>query len=400
MPCETVKQIMAQFEYGGLTDAKDKEQLNQVLAQCFVSPPESTKPYFDRIGTENFRLIRTAGQLAGGLALLPMGQWWQGRRVSMTGIASVGIAPEHRGSGAAIALLQLMLKELHANGVPISVLYPATQRLYRKAGYEQSGSSCGWKVSTANIQLRARSLPIYPVEASDRKQFEPLYQQKAQINSGNLDRHVAVWQEILEADSKKPLYAYFVGEKSHPQGYIIFQQNRVKQDAVLDIRDWVALTPAAANSLWTFIADHRSQLTVARWCSGAIDPLTLFLPEQIVKSWFAKYWMLRIVDVRQALQQRGYPTHLQLELHLQIEDDVLGENNGSFILSVAEGKGTVTLGGKAEMKLHIRGLAPLYTGFFSPYQLQLAGYLDATESALAIATQLFGGSSPWMPDFF
>jgi len=37
---------------------------------------------------------------------------------------------------------------------------------------------------------------------------------------------------------------------------------------------------------------------------------------------------------------------------------------------------------------------------FTPHQLQLAGQLDATETALSAATQLFAGASPWMLDFF
>ena len=35
-----------------------------------------------------------------------------------------------------------------------------------------------------------------------------------------------------------------------------------------------------------------------------------------------------------------------------------------------------------------------------PYQLQLTGQLQVTETALSVATQMFAGSSPWMPDFF
>nr|WP_084786350.1 sterol carrier protein domain-containing protein [Mastigocladopsis repens] len=69
-------------------------------------------------------------------------------------------------------------------------------------------------------------------------------------------------------------------------------------------------------------------------------------------------------------------------------------------LSVANGCAEVTSGGKGEMKLDIRGLAPLYTGLFTPQQLQFAGQLDATQTAMSAATQIFAGASPWMADFF
>ncbi|MDF5731553.1 MAG: sterol carrier protein domain-containing protein, partial [Rhizonema sp. PD38] len=57
-------------------------------------------------------------------------------------------------------------------------------------------------------------------------------------------------------------------------------------------------------------------------------------------------------------------------------------------------------GGNGELKLDIRGLAPLYTGLFTPHQLQLMGKLDATPTALSVATQIFAGLSPWIADFF
>jgi predicted acetyltransferase len=76
------------------------------------------------------------------------------------------------------------------------------------------------------------------------------------------------------------------------------------------------------------------------------------------------------------------------------------ENNGQFVLTVSGGRGEVTRGGKGELQLDVRALAPLYTGLFTPYQLQLTGQIVATDDALTVATQLFTGSEPWMPDKF
>jgi len=81
-----------------------------------------------------------------------------------------------------------------------------------------------------------------------------------------------------------------------------------------------------------------------------------------------------------------------------LDRSYLEANCGKFILSVANGRGEVTRGGTGEMKLDVRGLAPLYTNLFTPQQLQRSGYLQAT--SIATATALFTNSSPWMPDFF
>lgn len=389
-----------QLEYATLSHTESIKQFASILEQCFISIAGSEEIYINRIGVDNFRIIHQEQQVVGGLGTLLMGQWWGGVRVPMTGIAAVGIAPEYRGSGCAIALLQHTLKELYTQGVPISVLYPATQRLYRKAGYEQGGSLCVWEVNTDSIQIREQPLPLQAVVPTNYTIFDNLYQQRAKFIHGYLDRHQAIWQGLVQLDSQETVYAYLIGAKEQPEGYIIFTQQRTDNGVILQVRDWVMTTKAAVQTFWSFIANHRSQIERVRWKSSVIDSLTLLLPEQTAKIWQQKRWMLRVVDVCKALEARGYPLGIETELHLQVEDDLLTANNGKFILSVANGRGEVTKGGKGELQLNIRELAPLYTSLFTPQNLQLLGKLEITDTALVAATQIFAGTSPWFADFF
>ena len=84
--------MIHEFTYGKLADETEKRQLGQIIEQCFIGSPSNTEPYLNRIGVENFRVIRQAKEVVGGLGLLPMGQWYGGVCVPMTGIAAVGIA--------------------------------------------------------------------------------------------------------------------------------------------------------------------------------------------------------------------------------------------------------------------------------------------------------------------
>lgn len=383
------------FEYGTISESEDIQKLGNILDQCFNISPEDSKVYFQRIGLENFRVIRQGKQILGGLAILQMGQWFGGECVPMAGIAAVGVAPEHRGSGAALELLRQSLREIYERGLPISTLYAATQRLYRKVGYEQGGSRCFWEMPTNSIQQSDRSIPMQPVIPL-RDQFHKLYHQQAKVTNGHLARNQAIWEEVI----KQPTYAYLIGKETQPEGYIIFSQRQENHSNLIQIHDWVLLTATAMRRFWTFISDHRSQIEKVQWRNSTIDFLTLMLPEQTAKIIYSKHWMLRVVNVCLALEKRGYSQQLEAQLHLEICDDLIAENNGNFILTVANGRGEITKGGKGELQLHINGLSPLYTGLFTPYQLQQTGYLQATEKALSVATQMFAGSLPWMPDFF
>jgi len=391
--------MMYEFTYGKLADEAEVQRLGQIIAQCFIASPKENEKYLKLIGVENFRVVRQATQIVGGLAMLPMGQWYGGVNVPMTGIAAVGIAPEHRGSGAAIALMQNVVRELHSSGIPISVLYPATQRLYRKAGYEQGGSHCGWEIPTQSIQIGEQPLPAIPVPL-DNFEWQKLYQQQAKSNNGNLERHQSIWQRLIQSSEKETVYAYLLGSSDQPQGYITFHQRRGENDSYLVVRDWAILTTTAAKSFWAFLAKHRSIVDKVQWRGSVVESLSLLLPEQTLDPEFVRRWLLRIVSVEKALSARGYPPGIESELHLEVHDDLLEANRGKFILSVANGRGETTRGGRGEMKLDVRGLAPLYTNLFTPLQLQRSGYLEATETAIATATALFTNSFPWMPDFF
>lgn len=392
--------MIANPDFGTVSNPEEAQRLGEILSQCFNDSPSNWPFYSNTIGLDNFRVLRRDNQVVCGLAIYQMGEWFGGQSVPMAGLAAVGVPPEYRGTGTAVELLTHTLQELYAKGVPLSTLYAATQRPYRKVGYEQGGTFSMWEISTDSIHLSERTLPVQPVIPVRHEVFHDLYHQQAKVTNGYLDRNQAIWEQAIKPPKEEVVYAYLIGSEAQPEGYIIFIQRQEDNGNLIVIRDWVVLTAAARRRFWTFLADHRSQVKKVRWRSSSVDPLTLLLPEQTADLHHTERWMLRVIDVSKALEQRGYPLGVETELHLEVQDDLLPENNGKFVLSVSQGRGEVTKGGKCDLKLDVRGLAPLYTGLFTPHQLQLAGQLEATQTALSAATQMFAGQEPWRPDFF
>ncbi|MDB9313679.1 sterol carrier protein domain-containing protein [Spirulina sp. CS-785/01] len=110
-------------------------------------------------------------------------------------------------------------------------------------------------------------------------------------------------------------------------------------------------------------------------------------------------WMLRVINVPLALEMRPYPP-VDAELHLDVGDDLLADNQDRFILQVSGGKGEVKRGGRGDLHLPIRSLSPLFTGFFSASQLARMGQLEGTEAAIATAQFLFHCDRPSLADIF
>jgi predicted acetyltransferase len=393
---------MRDFDYGSPSSPAEIEALSEIIIRAFAGSPERIATYVKRLGVDNFRVARSGGAVAGSLGIYFMGQWFGGKRIPMAGIAAVGVMPEHRGTGVASELMVRAIKELHAAGIPLSTLYPSTQRLYRKVGYEQAGHRSLIALDAATIGLNERTTPMHAVDPSQHQILHQVYQDRAQMTCGNLDRNPEIWRRVVERGSDtERVYASLVGSRDRPEGYIVFTQPRRKSGYDLSIEDLVALTPGAARRLLTFIGDHRSEAHEVVWAGPLKDPLLCVLPEQDYRIRHVERWHLRILNLPEALARRGYPdVERDEELDLEVRDELLPSNDGRFQLRVSSGRGEVTRGGRGDMKLDIGGLAPLFTGFFTPFELASVGLLEATPAALASAARIFAGPEPWMPDAF
>lgn len=357
-----------------------------------------------REGAENVRLIRRGGSLAGGLAVRPMGQWFGGRSVPMTGIRCVAIAPEHRGGGAASVLMQAVMTELYEQGVALSTLYPATQPVYRRVGYERAGVRLQYRLPVRTLRVRDREVTMRPIEPADHPAVKECYDVHAQRAAGNLDRGAFLWRRVLDPPPwVMHVRGYLIEGESGVEGYIVcveHDRGHSQHAQELGILDLVALTPRAGRRLLTFLSDHFSMCKSATWFGAPTDPLMLLLPDHQYAVVQRRDWMVRLIDVRRALEARGYPEGLRAELHLEVADDVLPGNQGRVVLDVSDGRGRVSAGGRGDLRVDVRGLASLFTGYVSAFGLRTCGYLSGEEKYLPVADAIFAGPAPWMPDMF
>ena len=386
------------------TDDQEAGDFARLACQALFFQPDDFDSWIKAEMLGNVRLARVNGKLAGGLVRQPMGQWFGGKSVPMAGIRMVAVAPEHRGGGIGARLMRATLEELHRDGVPLSTLYPATQPLYRRQGYEQAGTRLCYRIPTRAIDLGDRTLTLRKITESDMPQVREIYARRAQRTAGNLDRSEWLWARIFDPPAwVSPMYGYLVERDGELEGYIVYSQKLLAataHDNEVTVVDFVALTGDAGRRLLTFLADHRSVAEHFTFYGAPADPL-LYLPsEQTFKVTDRLDWMLRLVDVRAALMARGYPAGLTAELHLDVRDDVLPANNGRFVLHVADSGGETAQGGRGELGIDVRGLAALYSGHLSPGELQATGYVEGRARVLACAESIFAGPAPWMSDVF
>ncbi len=340
--------------------AEELTAVADIGAQAFaISPPEAVA-WVEKVGLPNYRVLREGGTVVGTSVPIPMGQWYGGRRVAMAGVGGVGVAPGARGRGTATRLMQRLVQELRGSGFPLSVLYPSTQPLYRRVGYEQAGSRYELRVQAHELNFTERTLALRPVKPSDQAALQEVYRRHASSRHGYLDRSAYIWDRVV-SPRNETAYGFLVEGANGVEGYLyLVRRRKVDLKQELALTDFVALTPNAARRLLSFLGDHRSL----------------------------------------ALEARGYPTGLSGTLHLEVEDELFPENRGRFLLEVSGGEARVRQGGEGRVRLNVRTLAPLYSGFLSAQALRSVGALEADDASLAVAGALFAGPTPALPDMF
>jgi predicted acetyltransferase len=383
-----------------IQDEQEAADFARILAWAFSVKQAEVPRWFEIHPPENVSIAICGGKVAAGLFHLPMGQWFGGRSVTTTGIAAVAVAPEARGRGIGAALMGAVVRDLYDRRVALSTLYPAALALYRAVGYEPAGSRFEIRVRPADIQIRDRDLELCPIGESDQAEVEEAYRVFASCVSGSTDRSRHLWHRVRNPGAE-PAYGFLVRRHGAVEGYLYGTETAPDDRAryAVKLTDFVALTHHAGRNLLAFLADHRSLATELTWHGGHSGVLLGLLPEQTYGVRLVDHFATRVIDVQLALAQRGYPP-FDAQLELEVIDPIIKQNQDRFVLETAHGEGTVRRGGRGAVRIHVRGLAALFTGFLSPHTLRRMGVLTADEGALATAAALFAGPAPCMADTF
>ncbi|MBL1217179.1 MAG: GNAT family N-acetyltransferase [Planctomycetes bacterium] len=403
------------------------DALTAALTDAFRFPTDRADGFYDVVGRSNMRMIvrQDDGTVCGGLALVRMGQWFGGQAVPMTGIVAVGIGAGYRSQGAAGSMMAQMLQELHATGeTPISTLYPATRPLYRRAGYESAGHRFKITMPLRHIETRDRSLSVRPLPTAGDEpdgiplEVKALYREQCQPGSGQLDRGPYIWARVAKPRGRETVgYGIYDDDaatslsSNELLGYVYYCKTDSRtRPYSLEVSDMAFLTPAAGRRILALMADHRSMADTVTWWGSPADPMLELETEKGAEIQDDLAWMLRIVDVKKALEARGYPLGVNAEIPIEVFGDTVlpDENNRRWLLQVADGKATVVRNrGKGIVRLHINGLAALYSGYRSVSDLEQMGllfwknrYEDARSDVSQLIRSVFACPMPWMSDQF
>jgi predicted acetyltransferase len=335
------------------------------------------------------------GPVLAHVTLTVVDHWFGGRRVPCQHVAGVAVPPEHRGRGAARGLMEAALRIGVEQGAGLSLLFPATTRMYRSLGYEHAGRLVRYRVETRAVPPVGE--PMRPATPDDWDGIVACAERANALHNGPAVRPADRWDQLAKA-----AFRYVLDGPDGLESYLLVDHQRDPGDWQyrLVVRDWAAATARGLAAVVGFVGRHGTIGTEAAFTGPATELWSQHIPEQDVEETGGLWWMARGLDLPAAVDARGFPPGLETEVTFAVHDPLLEAARGPWRLAVGDGKGSLAPADDAELHLDVGAFGPLFTGFRSPSELRLAGLLDGPVDAAARLGTAFAGSPPYLLDFF
>ena len=375
---------------------------------------------FDEALVDEYRRLASEGLIAAVAVgdrivaqcrLLPADHWFGGRRVATLNVASFAVAPEDRGQGHARRLIAEIVRHGDERGIGLSLLFPATTRLYRSSGWEIAGE-------LARFEVDARSVPgTGPLlrrggDGADWAAIRRCYDRACRSQNGPAARTEERWARLAGA-----AYRYVLdgaggntpaGVRGELDAYVLVDHARSSGhwQHRLVLVDWSATSADGFAAIAAFVGREGTIGRDATYTAPAGGLWDLHLPEQSAKRTGGLYWMARGLDLAAAVSARGYPRPVTGSLTVRVEDPLLPRWAAPHLLEIAGGEGRLTPAGDGvstsggEVVADPRAVGPLFTGLLDPSTLSVAGLLRGPEEAFDLLRAAFAGPRPTLPDFF
>jgi predicted acetyltransferase len=334
--------------------------------------------------------------------LFPLEAWFGGVRVSMGGIATVGVAPEARGRKLGSRLVEHLHARSFARGDALTALYPFRQAFYARLGYAPTSSYRRLRLHPASIPWRP-AMRARAATGPDREALVACLEASAQRRTGTLARTTRAWEARL-ADERRTWLV--VEGPAGVEGYVVWtlEQSEAHAETMLQVRELAGRTPAAERELWALVGAQRDQVAVVHADVAADDPIehALVDPDRArfgdgdvehTLGEVASGPMLRVPHAVRALEARGWPA--EGSLLLAVDDETLAITATGGRASVLPSRG------EPDVRLDGRAFAAVAFGGLPPSRAARLGWLTARDArALAQAETLLALPPYFSPDPF
>ncbi len=333
----------------------DIETLVELSLRTYrVSSAEARREFYSdhpRFGLRDVRVGELDGELVASLVLYPFQAWVRGARVPLTGIGSVAVSPEHRRRGIADALVRACLREMRQRGDVMSMLYSFRGDFYRRFGWGLVEMPAMMSVPPALLPASDEAQRVRRLRTPDRPLVQALYEKHVRERGHfAIERKPEWWDRRLWGYEGE--WVVYERRRGQIEGYLHLQIDAGDGPwkLVLTVNEFVAHTPDAHRGLTGYLHGLRDQAVEvifstpadAPWAPQLGDAANLRgdLKLTVVRTTGHLGYgaMLRLLDVKGALEALPVSPQARGEVVLDVKDDVLPQNERAWRVHARDGR--------------------------------------------------------------
>jgi predicted acetyltransferase len=335
------------------------------------------------------------GQIVGVYRILDLTCTREAALLNHGGVAGVAVLPEFRRSGVGSIMMARAIRLMREQGQAIGSLYGFRESWYRKLGYEVCGKRIQVVCPTHRLpKVQDSGLSVRRLEPADWPLIQPCFEAWAYARSGMSLRTPLLWERFL--NEHKPNAIYAAGDPV--EGYVALS-HQVAFWAEQRLSEVVWSTERGYRSCLETIHQLGINKSAMAWYEPSDSPFAAQHIDQGVELSVQRPIMFRLTDVPSAFEALK-PTESG-EFTFEVEDEIVPENRGPWLVRFGDGKVEITRAGKAGLAFHIRHLTQAYLGDPSLSDLARIGLVTVRDAnTLQNAIKLLGPMPVYCGEFF
>jgi predicted acetyltransferase len=247
----------------------------------------------------------------------------------MGGVAAVATHAAYRRRGYAGELMRAALRGMRERSVHLSMLHPFAHAFYRRYGWELATEAISYELKPRDLPTDNEQKYVRAYRDGDLHRMMVLLEGEASRHPLSVHRDEGRWRQLLDRGEQE---AAVYEAEAGIEGYLLYDLREGDGSPhTLVLSELITATPAARRALISFAAAFDPLMFAVKYSASRGEPLHPYLENSYVNARLAPEFMLRLVDVEQALKL------LRLNVNtlfvLEVTDDVIPENAGEYTIA-------------------------------------------------------------------
>lgn len=297
--------------------------------------------------SQHYFALTDENQLMAKVYISPFQAFFHKKEIKLAGVGGVATYAEFRRSGAVRALMEQSIIDMYDRGYLLSYLYPFSHDFYRKFGFESHSPYTIYSLDLKSYTIRRSVIEgeWHMLKSKDDPRWRDahaVYYNYAKDLTLMLNRQSDRWTRYEEKNPYDGQHFSYVFYDELGQASAYFSYESKGEDSLFRIQDLAFTTIQGLEAILDFARRFRADFNTLSLPLATGYPLEAVISDVAEEE--KREGMIRVINAAATLEALPID-HIDkdLRIHIQIDDPLIPENRGPFLLQVQAKEGSIKI---------------------------------------------------------